>query len=181
MYLYRIYAKKCLDPSIYLTNPYRIHRWSIFLRTNPYRIHRWSVFFWNFWIPDKIIRIRILEANYLRIHRSRSGSGALMQSRPGLDQNIIEAVWFCVQEILVEYCLQALLSHSSLEEHCGQLISALPLFSLLIQVALVLYCGCTRYFTVFWIYRIHMFLGLPDPDPLVWVDPNPDTSIIKQK
>jgi hypothetical protein len=47
------------------------------------------------------------------------------------------ALWFCVQEILVEYCLQALLSHSSLEEHCGQLISALPLFSLLIQVV---YC-----------------------------------------
>ncbi len=32
------------------------------------------------------------------------------------------------------------------------------------------------------IYRIHMFLGLPDPDPLVRVmDPDPDPSIIMQK
>ena len=34
----------------------------------------------------------------------------------------------------MEYCLQALLSHSTLEEQCQQLITALPLFSLLIQV-----------------------------------------------
>ena len=40
------------------------------------------------------------------------------------------------------------------------------------------------------IYRIHMFLGLPDPDPLVRgmdpdpdpaLDPDPDPSIIMQK
>ncbi len=32
------------------------------------------------------------------------------------------------------------------------------------------------------IHRIHMFLGLPDPDPLVrGMDPDPDPSIIKQK
>ena len=32
------------------------------------------------------------------------------------------------------------------------------------------------------IQRIHMFLGLPDPNPLVrGVDPDPDPSIIKQK
>jgi hypothetical protein len=30
--------------------------------------------------------------------------------------------------------------------------------------------------------RIHMFLGLPDPDPLVrGMDPDPDPSIIMQK
>jgi hypothetical protein len=32
--------------------------------------------------------------------------------------------------------------------------------------------------------RIHMFLGLPDPDPLIRCmdpDPAPDSSIIKQK
>jgi hypothetical protein len=30
--------------------------------------------------------------------------------------------------------------------------------------------------------RIHMYFGLPDPDPLVRVmDPDPDTSIIMQK
>jgi hypothetical protein len=30
-------------------------------------------------------------------------------------------------------------------------------------------------------YRIHMFLGLPDPDPLVsGIDPDPDPSVIKQ-
>ncbi len=30
--------------------------------------------------------------------------------------------------------------------------------------------------------RIHMFLGLPDPDPLVrGMDPDPDPSVIKQK
>jgi hypothetical protein len=39
---------------------------------------------------------------------------------------------------------------------------------------------------VFRIHRIHMFLGLPDPDPLVRgmepdPDPAPDLSIIKQK
>ncbi len=41
-----------------------------------------------------------------------------------------------------------------------------------------------------WIHRIHMFLGLPDPDPLVRgidpdldpaLDPNPDPSFIMQK
>jgi hypothetical protein len=39
-----------------------------------------------------------------------------------------------------------------------------------------------------WIRRIHMFLGLPDPDPLVRgmdldpaLDPDPDPSIIMQK
>jgi hypothetical protein len=32
------------------------------------------------------------------------------------------------------------------------------------------------------IHRIHMFLGLPDPDPLVrGMDPHPDPSIIMQK
>jgi hypothetical protein len=32
------------------------------------------------------------------------------------------------------------------------------------------------------IHRIHMFLGLPDPDPLVrGMDPDPDPSIIMQK
>jgi hypothetical protein len=32
------------------------------------------------------------------------------------------------------------------------------------------------------IRRIHMFLGLPDPDPLVrGMDPDPDPSIIMQK
>jgi hypothetical protein len=32
------------------------------------------------------------------------------------------------------------------------------------------------------IHRIHMFLGLPDPDPLVrGIGPDPDLSIIKQK
>jgi hypothetical protein len=32
------------------------------------------------------------------------------------------------------------------------------------------------------IHRIHMFLGLPDPDPLVrCMDPDPDPSIIMQK
>jgi hypothetical protein len=32
------------------------------------------------------------------------------------------------------------------------------------------------------IHRIHMFLGLPDTDPLVrGMDPDPDPSIIKQK
>jgi hypothetical protein len=51
---------------------------------------------------------------------------------------------------------------------------------------------CKNYFTVLririWIHRIHMFLGLPDPDPLVRViDPDPDPaldpdpSIIMQK
>jgi hypothetical protein len=37
---------------------------------------------------------------------------------------------------------------------------------------------------VFRIHRIHMFLGLPDPDPLVRgmdPDPDPDPSIIMQK
>jgi hypothetical protein len=35
-----------------------------------------------------------------------------------------------------------------------------------------------------WIHRIHMFLGLPDPDPLVRgvdTDPYPEPSIIMQK
>jgi hypothetical protein len=32
------------------------------------------------------------------------------------------------------------------------------------------------------VFRIHMFLGLKDPDPLVrGLDPDPDPSIIKQK
>jgi hypothetical protein len=32
------------------------------------------------------------------------------------------------------------------------------------------------------IHRIHMFLGLPDPDPLVrGIDPTPDPSVIKQQ
>ncbi len=32
------------------------------------------------------------------------------------------------------------------------------------------------------IHRIHLFLGLLDPDPLVRsVDPDPDPSVIKQK
>ncbi len=32
------------------------------------------------------------------------------------------------------------------------------------------------------IHRIHMFLGLPDPDPLVrGMNPDPDPSIIMQK
>ncbi len=30
------------------------------------------------------------------------------------------------------------------------------------------------------IHRIHVVLGLPDPDPLA-MDPDPDSSIIKQK
>jgi hypothetical protein len=45
-----------------------------------------------------------------------------------------------------------------------------------------------RYFSkkkpVIRIHRIHMFLGLPDPDPLVRAkdpDPSPDPSVIKQK
>jgi hypothetical protein len=43
------------------------------------------------------------------------------------------------------------------------------------------------YFTVSFLYEkhlcvIHMFLGLPDPDPFVrYMDPDPDLSIIKQK
>jgi hypothetical protein len=32
------------------------------------------------------------------------------------------------------------------------------------------------------VFRIHMFLGLPDPDPLVrGMDPDPNPSIIMQK
>ncbi len=49
-----------------------------------------------------------------------------------------------------------------------------------------LFYTCTYYSTA--VFRIHMFLGLPDPDPLVTgMDPNPpldldpDPSIIKQK
>jgi hypothetical protein len=35
-----------------------------------------------------------------------------------------------------------------------------------------------------WIHRIHMFFGLPDPDPdplVKGMDPDPDPSIIMQK
>ena len=39
-----------------------------------------------------------------------------------------------VQETLVEYCLQALLSHSTVEEQCNQLVNALPLFNMVLQV-----------------------------------------------
>ncbi len=36
--------------------------------------------------------------------------------------------------------------------------------------------------SVFRIHRIHVFFGLPDPDPLVrGMDPDPDPSIIMQK
>jgi len=37
------------------------------------------------------------------------------------------------QETLVEYCLQALLSHSTVEEQCNQLVNALPLFNMVLQ------------------------------------------------
>jgi hypothetical protein len=40
----------------------------------------------------------------------------------------------------------------------------------------------SNFFPVFQIHRIHIFLGLPDPDPLVrGMDPDPDPSVIKQK
>jgi hypothetical protein len=45
-------------------------------------------------------------------------------------------------------------------------------------------CGCQALATVFRIriHRIHMLLGLPDPDLLVrCMDPDPDPSIINQK
>jgi pimeloyl-ACP methyl ester carboxylesterase len=37
------------------------------------------------------------------------------------------------QETLVEHCLQALLSHSTVEEQCTQLLTALPLFQMVLQ------------------------------------------------
>jgi hypothetical protein len=43
---------------------------------------------------------------------------------------------------------------------------------------------CSKKKPVFRIHRIHMFLGLPDPDSLVRgkdPDPGPDPSVIKQK
>lgn len=37
------------------------------------------------------------------------------------------------QETLIEYCLQALLSHSTVEEQCEQLVNYLPLFNMVLQ------------------------------------------------
>merc|ERR1719383_934378 len=37
------------------------------------------------------------------------------------------------QERLIEYCLQALLSHSTVEEQCKELVQSLPLFNLVLQ------------------------------------------------
>jgi len=37
------------------------------------------------------------------------------------------------QETLIEYCLQALLSHSTVEEQCAQLIASLPTFNMILQ------------------------------------------------
>ena len=39
-----------------------------------------------------------------------------------------------LQETLIEYCLQALLSHSTVEEQCAQLIASLPTFNMILQV-----------------------------------------------
>ncbi len=46
---------------------------------------------------------------------------------------------------------------------------------------LLLFCTLEAVLRI-WIHRIHVFLGLLDPDPLVRaMDPDPDPSVIMQK
>jgi hypothetical protein len=62
-------------------------------------------------------------------------------------------------------------------------------YDTIIKTQLVIHVGekmlrviCKAVFRIrIMIHRIHVFLGLPDPDPLViGMDPDPDPSIIKQ-
>jgi len=65
------------------------------------------------------------------------------------------------------------------------------LIPLVSEIFILIYCSLHPLFRIrirIWIHRIHMFLGLPDPDPLVrGMDPDPDPaldpdpSIIMQK
>ena len=43
---------------------------------------------------------------------------------------------YLTQETLIEYCLQALLSHSTVEEQCTEILNSLPLFYMVLKVGL---------------------------------------------
>jgi hypothetical protein len=53
------------------------------------------------------------------------------------------------------------------------------LIPLVSEIFILIYCSLHPLFRIrIWIHRIHMILGLPDPDPLVrGMDPDPDPAL----